>query len=488
MADISINGSAQGNAFQQILMASDIQPGDDPSYQLCKLLYVYHPMGAKMVEAPITIAMSKPRKISVPSSPGSLAVDAFEREWKALGCNKLIATTMHLKRIYGAAAIAYGAQGVPTERPIPPNELHMHDLYFNTFDPLNTAGSLVLNQDPNSLDFQKPVSIRVQGSVYHRSRSCIVMNEAPIYIQYTNSAFGFVGRSVYQRALFPMKSYVQSMVTNDLVTVKGGVIIAKIKQAGAILDNLMAKATGRKRDILKEASQGNVLSIDPEEDIATLDLNNTAQATGAARTNIIEDIASSANMPPKLLLANGYASVLANGTEDFKSTMQFIDAIREDMQSLYDFFDHIVMRRAWTPEFFATIQAQFPGQYGKAGYLQTFYRWANDFAAEWPSLQEEPEKDKADGEKVKLDAIISVVEKFAEHLDPDNKARLIDWAAANLNENKVMFTNPLDLDIETLLSFLTEQNKQQGAGAMGGIGGVEGGQEPGGEVAASQGQ
>jgi hypothetical protein len=468
MANVTINGSAQGNAFQSILMFSDIQPGDEPSYQLCKLMYVYHPMGAKMVEAPVTIAMSKKRKISVPSSPGSLAVDAFEREWKALGCDKLIANVMHLKRIYGVASVAYGAKGVPTEHAIPLNELSQHDLYFNTFDPLNSAGSLVLNQDPNAPDFQKPYTIRVQGSVYHRSRVCIVMNESPIYIQYTSSSFGFVGRSVYQRALFPMKSYIQSMITNDLVITKAGVIIAKIKQAGAIIDDLIAKATGRKRDILKEANQGNVISISPDEDIETLNLNNTDTAIGMARTNIIEDIASSANMPPKLLLANGYASVLANGTEDFKGTMQYIDAIREDMQPLYDFFDAVVMHRAWSPEFYATIQAQFPEAYMDVGYTQAFYRWKNDFAAEWPSLQEEPEKDKAQGEKVKLDAIIAVIEKFAEHLDPANKAKLIEWAADNLNENKTMFTNPLDLDIDELLAFLNEQkDKGDQNGVMG---------------------
>lgn len=470
MANISIRGSSTGNAFQQMLMFDDIQPGDEPSYQLCKLIYTYHPMGAKMVESPVTIAMSKKRKISVPSSPGSLAVDAFEREWKALGCDKLIANVMHLKRIYGIAAVAYGAKGVPTEHAIPLHELYQHEIYFNTYDPLNTAGSLVLNQDPNAPDFQKPVGIRVQGSVYHRSRSCIVMNESPIYIQYTNSAFGFVGRSVYQRALFPLKSYVQSMITNDMVITKAGVIIAKIKQAGAIIDNLMAKATGRKRDILKEAIQGNVISIDPDEDVETLNLNNTDTAIGTARTNIIEDIASSANMPPKLLLANGYASVLANGSEDFKATMQFIAAIREDMQPLYDFFDNIVMHRAWTPEFYATVQAQFPEAYGAMGFRQAFYTWKNDFAAEWPSLQEEPEKDQADAEKVKLDAIISVVEKFAELLDPGNKVKLLEWAAANINENKVMFTNPLDFDLEELVEFLSKQAEQGGQGGEGGPG------------------
>ena len=466
MANISLKGSASGTALMTMLNADDIEPGSSASYELAKQIYLYHPMGKKLVEAPTTVAQWKRRKISVPSSPEAICVDEFNKRWDELNADKLIANTMHLARTYGIASVIYGAQDIPTDEAIEPTELYKQNLYFNCYDPLNTAGSLVLNQDPNAPDFQKAVSIRVQGKVYHKSRVCIMMNESPVYISFSTSAFGFVWRSVYQRSLFPLKSYVQTMITNDLVVTKAGVIIAKVKQAGAIVDNFMAKITGRKRDLLKEASQGSVISIDPDEDIDTLDLNNTDKALGAARSNIIEDIASSDDMPPKLLLANGYASVLANGTEDFKSTMQYISSHQTKMKPLYDFFDEIVMHVAWNPEFYQTIQARFPNEYGQMSYNQAFYQWKNDFAAVWPSLQDEPESDKADAEKVKLDAIIAVVEKMGALLDPENMARLMEWAADNINENKVMFTNPLDLDITTLLDFLQTQKEAADQAAL----------------------
>lgn len=462
MADVTLGGSTTGTAFQNILMADDIQPGAEPSYQACKAIYLYHPLGSKMVEAPVTIAMSKRRKISVPSSPESLAVDAFNKAWDRLRCDAYIATTTHTKRIYGISGIIYGAKAVSTDRPIDPNTLHTLDLYFNVIDPLNAAGSWVLNQDPNAPDFQKPTAIRVAGKTYHPSRGCVVMNEAPIYIAYTNSGFGFVGRSVYQRALFPLKSYIQTMITNDLVITKAGIIVAKLKAAGSVIDNFMKKAAGIKRNILKEAKQGTVINIDLDESIESLDLSHTETAMTTARTNIIEDIASSENMPPKLLLANGYASILANGTEDFKSTMQYIDSIRADMKPLYDFFDEIVMHVAWSPEFYETVQNAFPEEYGKIGYKQAFYRWKNEFSAEWPSLQEEPESDRADADKVKLDAIISVIEKLLPNLDPENKSRLIAWAANNINDNKTMFTNPLDFDEMALAEYFANQGTQSG--------------------------
>jgi Anti-CBASS protein Acb1-like len=478
MTDITLNSSASGTAFQEILMTDDIQPGSEPSYQMCKLIYLYHPMGAKMVKGPVTIAMSKRRKISVPSSPESVVVDAFNKEWDRIRADQHISAVMHTKRIYGISGIVYGSQGVPTDRPIERTQLGELDLYFNVIDPLNAAGAWVLNQDPNAPDFQKPKQIRVMGKNYHPSRGCVVMNEEPIYIAYTSSGFGFVGRSVYQRALFPLKSYIQSMITNDMVITKAGIIIAKLKAAGSIVDNLMKKAAGLKRNLLREAKQGTVINIDVDESVDTLDLNNTDTAMTTARKNIIEDIASSADMPPKLLLADGYASVLANGTEDFKSTMQYIDSIREDMKPLYEFFDHIVMLRAWNPDFYKTVQAQFPEEYGAVAYTTALYRWMNDFSAEWPSLQEEPESDQADADKVKLDAISSIIENLLPALDPENKAKLIEWAADNINDNKTMFTNPLIIDPEVLQKWLQKQDEQGGL-----MGGEEGARMPPGQPA-----
>ena len=117
------------------------------------------------------------------------------------------------------------------------------------------------------------------------------MNEEPIYIHYTSSAFGFVGRSVYQRALFPLKSFIQSMITDDMVTRKAGVLIAKIKPAGSIIDKTMAAMTGLKRNILKDAETNNVISIGQDDSVEAINMQNTDTAMTVARKNLLENIA-----------------------------------------------------------------------------------------------------------------------------------------------------------------------------------------------------
>ena len=95
---------------------------------------------------------------------------------------------MVTSRIYGMASIIAGDRGDPesSARPLDLEKLHEIDIYFNVLDPLNTAGSpLVLEQEPNSPDFQKARAVRVGNVTYHPSRLLVMMNERPLYVRST---------------------------------------------------------------------------------------------------------------------------------------------------------------------------------------------------------------------------------------------------------------------------------------------------------------
>jgi hypothetical protein len=289
------------------------------------------------------------------------------------------------------------------------------------------------------------------------------MNEDPIYIDFTSSAFGFVGRSVYQRALFPLKSFIQSMITDDMVVRKVGVLIAKQKSPSSIIDNVMLKMAGFKRAILKEAQTDNVVSIGVDEDVESLNLQNLEAPFTTARRNIIENIASAAPMPAKILLEETFAEGFGEGTEDAKYVARYIDRERIECKSLYDYFDQIVMYRAWNPDFYKIIQEKY-SQYKDVPYNVAFYRWRNSFKAEWPSLLKEPPSEEIRVEDVKYRALIAAVEVLAPLADPVNKARLMQFLADNMNENKLLFPNPLELDLDELESHFTEMGKREEEG------------------------
>lgn len=468
---VTLNGSSLGNSLQSLLLADDLLPGDEPSYQLAKIIYLYHPLGAKIAESPIAMAQSQKRIITVKDSPGERAKEAFEAEWRRIGADAHIMNVKAQSRVYGIASLALLTDGTDPSTAVNLKDLAEKPIAFNVFDPLNTSGSLVFNQNPNAMDFQKHREIAVQGTVYHRSRTVVVMNERPIYISYTSSAFGFSGRSAYQRALFPLKSFVQTMATDDMISKKAGLLVAKLKAVGSIIDNVMQAMAGIKRAILKEAVTGNVITVEETETIESLNLQNIDGAGAFARTNILKNIATAADMPAKLLENETMVSGFGEGVEDAKNIASYIDRFREEMQPLYDFFDRIVMHRAWNEEFYKTIQKEFPEIYGGKSYNEVFYAWRNSFAATWPNLLTEPESEQAKAEDVKLKAVIAALEVLLPVVDPDNQAHIVQWATDCLNSNKKLFTQELTLDPEKLLAWLVEKaadaKKQADAAAQG---------------------
>lgn len=455
MSEITINSSTLNNQLMTLLEGNkDIVPGDQAGYELCKAIWQYHPLGGKLVEKPVRLALSKPRVITIDAQPKEMLVEAYNKEWEKLGATNHIRDVMFINRTYGAAAIIMGADKIPTTDPIDPWKLPDLNIYFNQLDPLNLAGSIVTNQNPNAPDFQKPLPYTTAaGQPYHPSRSCVVFNGTPIYLSFQSSAFGFTGRSVFQRAIYPLKSFIQSMVTDDLVTFKAGLIIAKQKPAGSIVNRLMQSASGIKREYLQQGATGNVLSIDVDEEINAIDLTNTNTAMTTARDNIIANIAAASDVPAILLKDEAFTQGFGEGTEDAKAIVQYVNGIRDDMASLFAFFDKIVMHRAWNKEFYAAVQKAHPDIYKKMSYEQAFYSWQDSFHADWESLMEEPESEKVKVADTKLKGITDLLRTILPVVDPQNRALAIQWAQDNINEMPDLFASTMQLDADLIAEY-----------------------------------
>jgi len=446
MASISVSNAQLGNALQDLLMAPDIEPGDDVSYQTCKTIYESHPLGAKIADNPIQMAQSQRRQITVQKGPEERLVEAFEAEWKALGVDGHILNLARLARIYGHASVAMLERGKAPNSKVNFDNLAAAQIAFNVLDPLNTAGSLLLNQDPNSLDFQKVAGISVDGKAYARDRTCTLLHEDPLYIAYTSSAFGYSGRSVYKRALFPLKSFINTQITNDMVAAKAGLLVVHEKQQSSAIDGLMQAVAGVKRQYLKDGQVGQVLQVGSDDTIESLDLHNLADAFNAARKNILEDIASAAGTPAQVINSETFAEGFGEGTEDAKRVAQYIQRIREWMDPAYEYFTKIVQHRAWNPEFYATIQVAFPKEYGGVDYKAALYEWQDNFRAEWPSLIEEPDSEKSKVDDVRLKGLVLIAETVLPILDPENKAEFIQTLYDNINAMKMVVTSPFKFD------------------------------------------
>lgn len=451
-------------SLQNLLMCEGIQPGSQPSYELCKTIYADHPHGAKIADHPVAMAMFRPRDITFPGAPddGVKIREAFLKEWKDLQCDRHIFNFGRLSRVYGISTLGLQVKDDDTALEVDFKALADKDIGFTVWDPLNTAGALILNQDPNAFDFQKHAGVSVAGKQYHRSRSVVLMNEDPMYIMYQSASFGFSGRSVYQRALVPLKSFVMTMATDMMIALKAGVIIAKMESQSSAVDSPMMWLFGQKREMIKEAQVGNVLSIGTGEDIESMNLQNLEGPYTLARKNIIENEAAASGTPAKILLSETFAEGFGEGTEDAKAIAQFVSSIRTWLEPGYTFMDEIVMYRAFNKDFVKSLQNLYPKEYGGRSYESVFIELRNSFTAQWPNLLEEPESEQLKGEDVVLKAIIAVFEILAPELPQDQKAMLIKWVQDSINEKKKLFPTLLDLDIEAIADY--EPNPQQQGG------------------------
>ncbi|HAN4083596.1 TPA: DUF1073 domain-containing protein [Escherichia coli] len=453
-----------------LLDSDDIQPGMSAGYQTCKTIYLFHPLGGKMVDRPIKMAMNESRTVHISQAYGieQRLRDAFEREWKALGADKHIANAARISRIYGVSAIAMLVDNQEPSSAVDYRTLYKHNVTFNILDPLNTAGSIVLNQDPNAQDFQKVDGIRVAGKPYHKSRCVVQQNEDPIYLAYNSAAFGFTGRSVYQRALFPLKSFIQTMRTDDMVSVKGGLLVTKIQGPSSVVNNMMQKLSGIKRMMLKRGKTGEVLQIGANDSIESIDLSNLEKPLDSSRNHILENIAAAADMPAIILNSETFAQGFGEGTEDARSVAVYIDNIREWLEPLYDYFIRICQYRAWSIEFFNSLRADFPEL--KNTYSLYFSSWINNFEYRWPSSLKEPESEKVKVDEIRFKAIVSMLEVLLPQVntDDENRSLLIEWAQTNANANESLFPQRLDLDIDSLKANRPQQTQgeEPGGGMM----------------------
>lgn len=452
MAEESING-ALNSQLAEFLMGEDIQPGSEAGYKMCKIIWEYHPLGGKMVEKPIEMAMFKPRIYNVSDDAEDRIVNAFIETWKRLNVTQKIKNLFFNARCFGAAAAGIGQDSASSYKPITKMGLEEADIFINIFDPLVAAGSMVTSQDPNARDFQQPDKyLNIQGKKWHPSRTIKVFTGSPIYLSYQSSAMGFTGRSVFQRCLYPLRSYVNTMVTNDLVSEKAGVMVEKVAQNSSTISNILGMANQAKRAMLKAVKNKGVLSIGQNDSIESLNLQNIDGAMNAARNNIIADIAAGSDVPAAILKDEAFANGFGEGKEDSKAVAQYIDSVRQSIDPVISFFEEIVQYIAWNEDFFNSLKNEYPDIYTD-DYYTTFFRWRASFDAKWPELQEKSPEDRQDSEGKLLEQTNKTFETLYPRLDPDNQAVAAQWLSDVINVLESYEGSPLVLDMDKLKNY-----------------------------------
>lgn len=419
----------RNTALYRNLVDEVIEPGHGLSYQLAKQIYLEHPMGGRIVDNVINLAFSQQRTIAgIPEA----AKKAFKSAWSAARADTAIKNVARHARIYGIGTLVDLGEGS-----------------FKVYDPLITAGSLVASLDPLSRDFLSPNDPVVQDLKFTPANSIVAFNGTPIYLAYSQSAFGYTGRSVYYNMLPLLAGFLVSTEVDTLVLKKSGVLIAKTKPTGAAVNRLSQWWQRKKASDVKRALNGNVLAVEVDESIETLNMQNTSDAMTTARNNVISNIATALDAPAVILQNDVLTNGFGEGKEDAKIIAQYVERYRTELEHLFDWMTPRIQKLAWTEEWYESFKLGNPA-YKEVPYATAINYWENHFEYEWPNYLIEPDSEKVKKEEAGFNAYRALYETLQAGIKTPATRRALAQALLDLtdsDEMRTLLAKPIDLEL-----------------------------------------
>lgn len=408
----------------------DVKDDQKISYKSARNLYLANPMARKVVEKPIEYAMAKRPEVKMPGCPDDL-INEIWREWDKLKCDDVVATAQRNKKIYGASAIILGIEGQSTSVPATPQTVRAFPIWFNVADALQMAGN-IFDLDINSPNYGRLKTINVVGRIYPRGRYHYESNGDMLYLDFEASNFNFAGRSVYRAIVTPLEAYKESFKTFQRICKFTGVIIHK-QESPALNQGMSHQVRAGNISALKNLDAESVVSVGAKDSIENLQFDHVEDAM-KARQAIIEDIASGAGIPSKLLLEDSFASLLSSGSEDYRAVVQWIEAYqRKEIEPLLRYMWRVLATRVITEQKFAEYQAAEPELSGTL-HSEALNDWLQQMEVEWPKLIPQTEQELQESKAKKLDSIQSVYETTKD----------VDWYVSEVNALGLFVTDVTD--------------------------------------------
>lgn len=238
-----------------------------------------------------------------------------------------------------------------------------------------------------------------------------------------------------------LAAFLVSMEVDALVLKKSGVLVAKTKPVGAAANRMSMWWQRKKASDVKRSLNGNVLAIETDEDISTLNMANTADAMTTARNNVISNIATALDAPAVILQNDVLTNGFGEGKEDSKVIAQFVERYRNEIEHIFEFMIPRIQELAWTEEWYASFVMANPA-YASISFQSATNYWRNNFEYVWPNYLTEPDSEKRKGEKDTFDSYMALFEKLQAGMKNPEKRRALAQAMVDLTQSD---------DLQTLL-------------------------------------
>lgn len=390
----------------------------DLSYSECQDIFRFWPLGKRIIEALPNFAMSSPRTFSFGGDAPEDLAKRFEEVCLDVALDKMIRRTAVYARIYGMASMFIASKDENISADAPLSYKHASKGFvFNPLDPLSMGGSVSVELDPLSPNFQQPIAIRVKGKSVHPKRMCVIYNDIPLYLKFNPSSFAFTGQSVFQNMTLLIRSLNRSLIALQRAATKGGSIVRTTKEV-AHNSGISQAALIKNNEMIRNMENDGIAAISAGEQVTFFDISGVQGIEQIVNQINSLFMMALADTPSGILLDKNLSFGLNDGTEDMKAILMAAEHFREVMlRPLYNFADEYLLSLAFNEAWLTDYMEKYPHLYRGKHVEEVFELIRQEYEFSFGELYPLNAKEKEEVSSLKLDNLAKLKELGATQED-----------------------------------------------------------------------
>lgn len=384
----------------------------DLSYEECRDIYRYWPLGKRIASALPNFAMSAQRKFVVKDAPDEVNSKLAEVA-NELNIDEIVKRCAVYARIYGLASI-YVAHKRDSKQPLSYKDVQQEGFTLNVLDPLSMGGSIQIDNDSLSPTFGKPISVSIRGKAVNPNRICVVYNDIPLFYKFNPSSFAFSGPSIYQNMTLLIRAWNRGIIALQRLATKAAAMVKTTKET-ANVTGFNIRAVQQNLEMIRSIENDGIASIRSGDTLEFFALTGVQEVDVIIQQINTGLMMALSDTPSGILLDKNLSVGLNDGSEDMKAILMAVDNFRfHVLKPLYLFIDKYLCYKAFTPEFIMSIIEQYPDLYRNKQANTVLTEWMQNYSFEWGELYPQNENEKADTQSKVLDNLLKIKEMGAE--------------------------------------------------------------------------
>lgn len=378
------------------------------SYEECREIYRFWPLGKRVVSALPNFAMSAGREFSIKDAPPEVA-EEIKKTAEQMDLEGTVNKASVYARIYGLSFIFVSTPEDTPDKPLTYKDIQQ-GFNFNVLDPLAMGGNIAIDINPLSYNFNKPLGYTIKGHKVNSKRIFACYNDIPLYYQWNKSSFSWSGPSIYQNMTLLIRSWNRAIIAIQRISTKAASIIVKSKDI-VYQTGVNIQAINKNLRLIRDMENDGIADIKVGEDVEFFHLTGITEID-----TIIEKIQSGLMMslndtPSSILLDRNIAQSMSDGDNDMKAIIIAVDRFRKGtLTPIYEFVDKFLLYKTFTPQFIKQMKQKYPDLYANMGENEILAHWMENYTFEYNNIYPLSKNEEADTQSKHLDNMLKIKE------------------------------------------------------------------------------